>query len=361
MSSLNQFRPHNLHGALRHACNEGVLIAILVVLSAASVYAGAASLSGDEVPVMTVAEAHEKLLHGKEKEAIEALQRLASARPAVRDASRELGIAYYRAGRLEDAEKAFAAAMAVDPGDAESVQMRGLTLYRLNRRAAAIPFLEQTRQWTSASTVDVNYVLGRCYIDAKRYDEARAAFAAQYGYAADSGAAYLLIAQMFLHEELPELAEENANRALQLSPQLALTHFVRGKIALARGETAYALKEFEQERTLNPSYPPLYEFLGDLYIRTGQFQQAQHSLTQALSLDQTSTGPFVLMGKLFLNDEDPQTAASYLEHAEQMDSSNYITHYLLARAYQAMSRKEDAAREMSAVSRLHAGENPQPH
>jgi hypothetical protein len=40
-----------------------------------------------------------------------------------------------------------------------------------------------------------------------------------------------------------------------------------------------------------------------------------------------------------------------------MDSSNYISHYLLARAYQSMSRKEDAAREMSAVSRLHAGEN----
>jgi predicted Zn-dependent protease len=126
---------------------------------------------------------------------------------------------------------------------------------------------------------------------------------------------------------------------------------------LARGDTTHALAEFEEERTLNPGYPPLYEFLGDLYIRTGQFQEAQHSLTQALSLDQTSTGPFILMGKLFVNDNDPQTAASYLEHAEQMDSSNYITHYLLARAYQSMSRKEDAAREMSAVKRLHAGEN----
>jgi tetratricopeptide (TPR) repeat protein len=249
----------------------------------------------------------------------------------------------------------------MDPVDAESEQMRGLTLYRLNRRAAAIPFIEHTRQWTSASSVDVNYVLARCYIDAKRYDGARAAFAAQYGFDADSGAAYLVMAQILLGEELPDLAEENAKRALQLSPQLALTHFVRGKIALARGDTIHALAEFEEERTLNPAYPPLYELLGDLYIRTGQFQEAQHSLTQALSLDQTSTGPFILMGKLFLNDNDPQTAASYLEHAEQMDSSNYITHYLLARAYQSMSRKEDAAREMSAVSRLHAGENRLPH
>jgi tetratricopeptide (TPR) repeat protein len=358
MFSRYPFRLSDSPGALRYRCIEGFLIATLLVLSAASAYAQAAtSSSADEVPVMTVAEAHKELLHGKEKEAIQSLQRLAAAQPPVPGAMRELGITYYRTGRLEDAEKAFTAAMAVDPVDAESEQMRGLTLYRLNRRAAAVPFLEHTRQLTSASSVDVNYVLGRCYIDARRYDDARAAFSAQYGFGADSGAAYLLMAQMLVREELPELAEENAKRALQLSPKLALTHFVRGKIALARGDTTHALAEFEEERTLNPGYPPLYELLGDLYIRTGQFQEAQHSLTQALSLDQTSTGPFILMGKLFLNDNDPQTAASYLEHAEQMDSSNYITHYLLGRAYQSMSRKEDADREMSAVKRLHAGES----
>jgi predicted Zn-dependent protease len=358
MFSLYPFRLSDSHGALRYACIEGFLVATLLVLSAAPAYAQAAtSSSAAEVPVMTVAEAHKELLHGKEKEAIQSLQRLAAVQPPVRGAIRELGITYYRTGRLEDAEKTFTAAMAVDPLDSESEQMRGLTLYRLNRRAAAVPFLEHTRKWTSASSVDVNYVLGRCYIDARRYDDARAAFAAQYSFGADSGAAYLLMAQMLVREELPELAEENTKRALQLSPQLALTHFVRGKIALARGDTTHALAEFEEERTLNPGYPPLYELFGDLYIRTGQFQEAQHSLTQALSLDQTSTGPFILMGKLFLNDNDPQTAASYLEHAEQMDSSNYITHYLLARAYQSMSRKEDAAREMSAVKSLHAGEN----
>ena len=51
--------------------------------------------------------------------------------------SRERGIAYYRAGKLIDAERAFAAAMVEDPADLESVQMRGLTLYRLGQPAAA--------------------------------------------------------------------------------------------------------------------------------------------------------------------------------------------------------------------------------
>ena len=59
--------------------------------------------------------------------------------PPVKGASREQGIRYYRAGKLIDAERAFATAMAEDPSDLESVQMRGLTLYRLGQPAAAIP------------------------------------------------------------------------------------------------------------------------------------------------------------------------------------------------------------------------------
>src|SRR3984885_7025796 len=67
--------------------------------------------------------------------------------PPAKGSSRELGIADYRSGKLIDAEHAFAAAMAQDPADLESVQMRGLTLYRLGQPAAAIPYLERVRQW----------------------------------------------------------------------------------------------------------------------------------------------------------------------------------------------------------------------
>jgi tetratricopeptide (TPR) repeat protein len=300
--------------------------------------------------------AHEKIEHGHEQEAIDALKKLAAARPPAKGASRELGIAYYRTGILAEAEKSFAAAMAEDPDDADSVQMRGLTLYRLGRPGAALPFLETARQWTNASDVDVNYVLGRCYIAARRYDEARSAFAAQYNLDPESGASYLLIAQMLLVLEMPEIAAENAQKALRISPNTALAHFVIGKVYFARGDFGHALEQFERERSINPTYPPLYEFLGDLYTKMGQRRQAQHSLTEALSLDQSSTGPFILMGRLFLDDNDPQTAVIYLQHAEQMDSSNFITHYLLGQAYKKMGKTEDAKRELDVVSKIHSGE-----
>jgi tetratricopeptide (TPR) repeat protein len=192
-------------------------------------------------------------------------------------------------------------------------------------------------------------------MEASRYDEARVAFANQYGLAPESGPAYLLIAQMLVIRELPEIAAINALKALQLSPHLALAHFLLGKIFLAKGELDHALEQFEAERTINPTNPQLYQFLGDLYIKEGKFGLAQQSLTRALSLDQSSTEPFILMGRLFLDDEDPQTASSYLEHAEGMDPSNFITHYLLAQAYRSMGMPDEAKKEFDLVAKMHSG------
>jgi tetratricopeptide (TPR) repeat protein len=314
--------------------------------------------STDTPSSMAVAEARKKLEHGEIQQAIDELRQLAEAQPAVRGANRELAIAYYRTGDLNAAERTFATAMLEDPTDVESVQMRGLTLYRLGRSDAAIPYLERSRQWTPNANVDANYVLGLCYMRARRYDDARSMFATQYGVNAGSGSAYLLLAQMLLHDDLPELAAENAHRALEASPQIPLAHLMLGKALLSKSDLVHALEQFELERKINAAYPPVYEWLGDVYTRMAQYQQAQESLTKAISLDQSSTGPYILMGKVFLRDSDPQTAATYLEHAEQMDSGNYITHYLLGQAYKEMGRADDAKREIDAVSKLQSASRP---
>jgi tetratricopeptide (TPR) repeat protein len=286
--------------------------------------------------------------------AIATLQQQAAQQPPVKGASRQLGIAYYRSGKLIDAERAFAAAMGQDPADLESVQMRGLTLYRLGQPAAAIPYLERVRQWMPNANADANHVLGLAYMNARRYDDARGAFAAQYGVGADSSAAYLLTGDMLLDADLPELAAQDAQKALELTPNLPLAHFMLGQVYLYKSDVAHALEQFEQERAVNPAYPAVYDRLGDVYTRMGQYQQAQESLTRAISLDVSSTGPFIQMGKVFLRRGDPESAALYLQHAVKMDPGNYISHTLLGQAYRGMGKEDDAKRELDAASQIHA-------
>src|ERR1700728_2034544 len=303
----------------------------------------------------TLAAAHQDLEHGKPQEAIAMLEQLAATGGTLaKGVQHELGLAYYRTGKLLAAEQAFARAIGEDANDMESVQMRGLTLYRLGRPADAIPFLERVKQWTPNANADANYVLGLCYLNSKRYDEARGAFAAQYHVAADSAAAYLLTGSMLMQADLPELAAQDAHKALEISPQLPQAHFMLGEVYLYKSDVAHALEEFEQERAINPAFPAVYDRLGDVYTRTGQYQQAEEALTRAISLDVASTGPFIQMGKVFLRRNDPQSAVLYLQHAEKMDPGNYITHTLLGQAYRGLGKEEEARHEFGMASQIHA-------
>jgi tetratricopeptide (TPR) repeat protein len=304
----------------------------------------------------TLASAHQKLEHGDSQQAIAILEQLATANGPATGVQHELGIAYYRTGKLVLAEKAFARAISENPNDMESIQMRGLTLYRLGRPAEAIPFLEKVRQWTPNANADASYVLGLCYLNAQRFDDARSAFANQFDVAPNSGPAYLLLGKMLKQANLPEASAEAAKKALALTPSLPLAHFMLGEFYLFKSDVEQALREFELERQINPANFAVYDRLGDAYTRSGQYEKAQEVLAKAISLDTSSTGPFIQMGKVLLRRNDPQTSLLYLQHAEKMDPANYMTHTLLGQAYRSLGRAEESKKELDAASKIHVDE-----
>ena len=165
------------------------------------------------------------------------------------------GMALYQQNKLEEAAAAFARASAQDPADTEAAQMQGVALFRLGRPADAIPLLERSHEQKIASAnVDGNYVLGLCYMDTRRYDDARKAFAAQYGFSSESAEAYLLSARLLFRREYMPAAITSAQKALTLAPKMPLVHELLGEIALAQARGTDAITEFEQERAINPLY-----------------------------------------------------------------------------------------------------------
>jgi|ERR1035437_2154493 tetratricopeptide (TPR) repeat protein len=304
-------------------------------------------------PEEKLAQAHQALERDKPDDAIVILQSLAAAQPPMKGVQHELGIVYYRTGKLVEAQHAFSQAIEQDAADQESVQMLGLVLYRLGQPAAAIPYLERVRQWMPQSNADATYVLGLCYLNARRYDDARTSFAAQYGVAPDSAAAYLLLGTMLRHANLPELAAVQAQKAIEISPNLPMAHFMLGEVALFKSNVDQALIEFEAERRLNPNYAPVYDRLGDTYLRTDKLEAAQQELAKAIALDTTITGAFIKMGKVLLRRQDTQTGIMYLKHAEKMDPNDFTIHTLLSQAYHKIGREEEAKQESALASKIH--------
>jgi tetratricopeptide (TPR) repeat protein len=295
---------------------------------------------------------------GQTADALTQLGAMAAQQPVPAGVNRLRGLALYSQNQFAEADTSFASAVKQDPHDQESVQLRGLTLFRLGRPADAIPLLESAHELTTQTKVDPNYVLALCYIDTGQYDKARGAFAVQYGFSQDSAPAYLLAARMLLRREYLPVAQQFATKAIELDPQLPLAHALLGEVALAGEHLDVAISEFEKERAHNPLDGSIYDRLGDAYSRTGDYTKALQSLQRALLLEPNSTGPYILLGKVLLKRQDPASALMYLERAEKMDSSNYITHSLLGQAYRSLGRADDASREIQISQKIQAASEP---
>jgi predicted Zn-dependent protease len=295
---------------------------------------------------------------GHAAEALPRLDALLTQSPGAPGVQTLRGLALYNTDHFPEAETAFAAAMAAGPSDREAAQMRGLTLFRMGRPADAITVLEHAGTQAAQGKTDPNYLLALCYIDTRRYDDARHAFAVQYGFAPDSAPAYLLAARMLLRREYLPIAREFGAKAALLDPQLPLVHALLGEIALAGDHLDDAIAEFEKERARNPLEPSIYDRLGDAYSRAARYPEAVTSLQRAVLLEPYATGPYILLGKVMLKEGDAVGAATYLEHAKKMDAGNYMTRSLLGQAYRAMGRREEASQETAAAQQLQAASEP---
>ena len=314
----------------------------------------------DAAPASTFESAEDLAGKGRLDQALAILDQLAAQSPEPAGVERLRGIIFYQREQFSQAIDAFTKAVGQDPADRESMEMQGVSLFRTGHPAEAIPLLEKAHAAVERANIDPEYVLGLCYADVARYDDARHAFAAQYAFPPDSPEAYLLAARLFLRREMRDQAAVQANKALELNPALPLAHELLGEAALARGDLQGAIHELEAERKINPLDGETYNRLGDAYLRAGQYTEAQQALDRAVLLEPSATGPYILLGQTFLKLKQPIQALHYLDRAEKMDPSNYITHNLLAQAYKAIGRREDANREFKMVVDLQHRNDPKP-
>jgi tetratricopeptide (TPR) repeat protein len=312
------------------------------------------------VAAPTFESARDLAARGRLDQAMAQLDALATQNPVPAGVYRLRGFILYQREQFEEAIEAFTKAEAQDPNDRESIEMNGVSLFRLGRIQQAIPMLEKGRAAVESANIDPNYVLALCYADVQRFDDSRHAFAAQFGFEPDSPQAYLLAGRMFLRRELREEAGAQATKALALDARLPMAHELLGEVALSRADSATAIQEFEAERKINPMNADLYDRLGDAYLRSGDYTKAQEALNRAVLLEPNSTGPFILLGEVFLKLKQPIQALHYLDHAEKMDPANYITHNLLGQAYKATGQVAAANREFKMVVELQHRDDPKP-
>lgn len=322
--------------------------------------AGDASATPDQPPPSEFDAPRKLLREGKFDDAIATLEDTQSKNPKLPGISHELGVAYYKKGDYMKALAALQKAQAENPKDTESTQLLGISAYLAGRPNEAIPALEKVQTWFPNANVDAAYILGICYIQTRDYPKARGAFAKMFNVPNDSAAAYLFTARMLLRQDFGPVAEEHAKKAASIDPQLPLVHNLLGEIYLFHSQILEAIAEFQKELALNPGYAPAYYKLADAYSRIQKFDEAEKLLQRSIWLDATSTGPYILMGKVLQKKGEPELAVRSLQRAVAMDPNNPMTHHLLGQAYREMGREEDAARELGTAGEMQERQSGKP-
>lgn len=289
---------------------------------------------------------------GKYDEALAQLQELSTKSPKPAGLAHAMGKVYYAKGDFLKSAEYFQQATVDDPNDKEAIQLLGLSYYRAGRPAEAIPYLEKVQTWYPQANVDASYVLGMSYIQTKDYPNARKSFAKMFDVPPDSAASYLVTARMLFRMEFTPVAEEYSQKAIATDPKLPLAHQLLGEIHMFQSKIPDAVKDFEQELAVNPANPATYYKLADAYSRIQKYEEAERLLQRSIWLDATSTGPYVLLGKVLEKKGEPKLALGYLERAANMDPNNPMTHQLLGQAYRDMGKTADAERELKVAEQL---------
>jgi len=131
---------------------------------------------------------------------------------------------------------------------------------------------------------------------------------------------------------------------------------------LAAGDPVLQQKmtDFQAELAINPGHAATYYKLADAYSRVQKFDEAERLLQRSIWLDSTSTGAYILLGKVLEKKGEAELAARALQHALSVDPNNSVAHHLLGQAYQDMGRTADAERERRASQQLQDVQNAKP-
>jgi Tfp pilus assembly protein PilF len=100
--------------------------------------------------------------------------------------------------------------------------------------------------------------------------------------------------------------------------------------------------------------------LADALSHAQKYEEAERMLQRSIWLDASSTGPYILLGKVLQKRGEFDLAVKYLQRAVSMDPNNAMTHHLLGETYRDLGRKDDAETELKLAEQLQTKQDAHP-
>ncbi len=296
-----------------------------------------------------------------------------------------LGVAYMREKRWDDALVELHTAESLSPDEPGIPLNIGLAYYRKNDFGDAIGPLSAVLQ-RSPDSRQARYLLGLCYFFTNKYAKAAETLAplwnkesANLNYlyvvsiAASKSSNSALQKRAFdqmlaIGQNTPEfhlyvgkawLAEDDTNRALQefltaaaARPDLPLVHYFLGRTYLEQRAYPEAEAELQKDIAIEPDFAYSYEDLGILYARLDQPEKAEHYYLLAIKHNSTLVNSYFGLAKLYRQSGRFQEALEMLDHAEALAPHSASVHYTRGQVLARLGQSAKAHQEFDTAAKL---------
>ncbi len=369
------------HGASRH---------LEAIPDASSPFLLLESVSGQN-PVTSVPdlaaifrEGKDAMQRGQLSLAEEDFRRVIALDPKSSAAYVNLGVAYMREKRWDDALVELHKAEALSP-DEPGIRLNiGLAFYRKSDFATAIgPFSAALQR--APESLQARYLLGLCYFFTNKYEEttdtltplwAKEAANLNYLYvlsiAASKSSNSALQKRAFeqmlaIGQNTPEfhlyvgkawLAEGDTNKALEefhaaaARPDLPLVHYFLGRTYLEQHAYPEAEAELQKDVAIEPDFAYSYEDLGILYAQIYQPAKAERYYRQAIEHNDTLVNSYFGLAKLYRGAARYQEALEMLDHAEALAPHSASVHYTRGQVLERLGQSAKAHQEFEIAANL---------
>jgi tetratricopeptide (TPR) repeat protein len=315
----------------------------------------------------------------------EEFQRVIALDPTSGAAHVNLGVAYMRERRWDDALVEFHRAESLSPNVAGIPLNLGLAHYRKNDFDAAIePFSRAVE--LAPDSVQARYLLGLCYFFTNKYKSATDSLAPlweqestnlNYLYvlsiAASKSSNPVLQKKAFdqmlaIGQTAPEfhlyvgkawLAEDNTDKALEefhaaalARPDLPMVHYFLGRTYLQQHAYPQAEAELQKDAAIEPDFAYNYEDLGILYAQLNQSGKAEHNFREAIEHNSGLVNSYFGLAKLYRDAGRYREALEMLDHAEALAPQSASVHYAKGKVLARLGQSAKAKQEFDQAAQL---------
>jgi tetratricopeptide (TPR) repeat protein len=281
------------------------------------------------------------------KKAAAVLEKGLKIDPEMSSASALLGMALYEMGDYAGAGRNLESALRGNPEDSNAELFLANDLIKLGDFERAAEHLRRLSQ-RQPENPEVWYLLGKVHM--KLSEEALSKLSA------------LDPNSVWVHEISGEVMESMKNydgalleykKAVEVAPQQAGTHYHLGNAYWSLNMWDVATEQFRAELANDPSNCMAQWKIGNIILEQhGDSSQALAEVQKALGVCPNLLGARVDRARALIKLDRHAEAVKDLEAAVKADPAESSTHFLLAQAYRALGRTQEAQAEMRVFSKL---------